>query len=545
MFAGGGGAKRGGSMLAWVGVLTAATLGGCIVDPNGPKRGQGGGSELPPGTEAASLLPAGVRRLTNAEYDATVRALTGTALTPSEGFAPDARQQGYTVNQAQIVDSVYAKQLLASASKVAAEVRARADELAPCADPEGMAEACARDFIEVFGGDAYRRPLEAAEIDALLAVYAVGAKGASYAEGIEQVARALLQSAGLLYATALGNAGAGGEAFVLTDHELATALALTLTGAPPDAQLLAASASLVDPAAREAQARRLLATEAGRAGMVRLIREWLEIDRITATAKDTTVYPQFADLRTAMHAETQGFVEEALDTEPTVRTLLGADWTVAEAALASLYGADGEGKVDVPQRRGILNQGAFLAVHAHASESAPVLRGVAVLRRVACMTIPSPTSLNIDVVPPVPDPTKTTRERYAVHSADPACGACHQSIDGVGFSFEGFDGMGAARSEDNGHPVDSAVELEIGSDFDGAHPDSSALAVALAESAQVRECFARQLFRAASGFSGKGVGPSETSFLADWKQSAAVEGDVIEAVVALVRSPLFSHRRAE
>jgi hypothetical protein len=168
-----------------------------------------------------------------------------------------------------------------------------------------------------------------------------------------------------------------------------------------------------------------------------------------------------------------------------------------------------------------------------------------VLRRVACVSIASPTSLNIDVVPPVPDPTKTTRERYAVHSTDAACQACHHSIDAVGFSFEGFDGMGKARSEDNGQPVDSAVDLKIGSDFDGAHPDSGALAAALAESAQVRECFARQLFRAATGFSGKEVGPSETSFVDAWKQSAAVEGDVIEAVVALVRSPLFSHRRAE
>lgn len=541
MFAGGRCSWRG---LALLGIVGAAALGGCIVDPNGPKRGEGAGGELPTGTEPTSLLPAGVRRLTNGEYDGTVRALTGTAITPSDGFAPDARQQGYTVNQAQIVDGVYAKQLLASATKVAAEVRARVDELAPCADPEGMAEACARDFIAAFAGQAYRRPLEPAEVDALMAVYGVGAKGAGYAEGVEQVARAVLQSAGLLYATSLGEPGASGETFALTGHELAAALALTLTGAPPDAELLAASASLADPEAREAQARRLLATDGGRASVVRVVREWLAIDRITATAKDTTVYPEFADLRAAMHDETQGFVEEALDTAPTVATLLGAPWTVADADLAALYGADGDGKVDTEGRRGLLNQGAFLAVHAHASESAPVLRGVAVLRRVACVAIPSPTSLDIDVVPPVPDPTKTTRERYSVHSTDDACKACHHSIDAVGFSFEGFDGMGKARTEDNGHPVDSAVELEIGSDFDGAYADSNELAAAMAESATVRECFARQLFRAATGFSIAEVSASEKSYLGAWESSAAVEGDVIEAVVALVRSPLFSHRRA-
>ena len=41
-----------------------------------------------------------------------------------------------------------------------------------------------------------------------------------------------------------------------------------------------------------------------------------------------------------------------------------------------------------------------------------MLRGVAVMRRVACMKLPDPPSLNIQVVPPVPDPAKSTRDRY-------------------------------------------------------------------------------------------------------------------------------------
>ncbi|WP_438028534.1 DUF1595 domain-containing protein [Sorangium sp. So ce233] len=70
-----------------------------------------------------------------------------------------------------------AKQLAASAEALAAEVKGKLAELAPCADPSAQAEGCAKDFIRSFGGRAHRRPLEAAEIDALLAVYRVGAKG--------------------------------------------------------------------------------------------------------------------------------------------------------------------------------------------------------------------------------------------------------------------------------------------------------------------------------------------------------------------------------
>ncbi len=68
-----------------------------------------------------------------------------------------------------------------------------------------------------------------------------------------------------------------------------------------------------------------------------------------------------------------------------------------------------------------LNQGAFLSVYAHAHETAPVLRGVALLRKVACIDIELPVNLSLQIVPPVPDPTKTTRERFSIHAQDSGC----------------------------------------------------------------------------------------------------------------------------
>lgn len=505
---------------------------------------------LPDGTPVETLLTRDVRRLTNAEYDATVRALTGTTTSATEGFPPDVRQAGFTVNEGQIVDTVIAKQLAASAKRVAAEMRARVDEVAPCADPVGDARACATTFIEDFGTRVYRRPIEQVEIDGLLAVYDVGAHDAGYADGVELVVRALLQSAGMLYLTQLGDDAATG-ARPLTDHEIASAISYLVIGGPPDAALLDAAARgvLVDRAAREAEVKRLLATPEARERVVAFVREWLDIDRLVDTAKDSTVYPEFAAVRASMVGETSAFVTEVIDGgDGTVGELLGADWSVFDAQLATFYGVAGSGRTDLPDRRGILNQGAYLAVHAHAGETAPVLRGVALLRRVACIDVPAPTTLDISIVPPVPDPEKTTRERFTVHTQDPLCMACHRSIDPIGFAFEGFDGMGGVRAGglDNGKPVDTSATVTIGADFDGTFADSNQLAAALAASADVRACFARQLFRAASGTSDDRAALSEDSFLAAWRAVPdAAQGDILASILAYTDSTIFSHRRAE
>src|SRR5215831_7090708 len=150
-----------------------------------------------------------------------------------------------------------------------------------------------------------------------------------------------------------------------------------------------------------------------------------------------------------MDTETKMFIDEVVQRSTgSVGELLSANWSIIDSTLAPIYGTTSAGTTAhtmLPKRLGILNQAAFLSVFAHAQETAPVLRGVAVMRRVACITMPDPTTLNIVVVPPMPDPSKSTRDRYAVHATDTACASCHDTIDQIGFAFELFDGMGAQR----------------------------------------------------------------------------------------------------
>jgi hypothetical protein len=438
------------------------------------------------------------------------------------------------------------------ATALGESAKQRASELAPCTDsPAG--EACARTFIETFGARAYRRALTTAEIDGLVAVYDVGADGGTYADGIGLVVEALIQSTGFLYETEIGD-GTAFDPIMLAPHELASSLSFLLTGQPPDDELtrIAATGGLGTPEGRVEQAWRLLQSgAAARTTVLRIVREWLGVDRIAETAKDSNAYPDFEMLRPSMTTEVEAFIAEVVTASSgTVGELLGADWTVADSMLASqFYGVTGSGRVSLAGtgRRGILNQGAFLSVYAHASESAPVFRGVAVLKRIACLPPQSPTELNIDVIPPPPDPSLTTRDRFGQHVADDICAGCHSTIDAIGFTFENFDGMGASRNGmENGHPVNTATTLELGLDFDGAYADSDELSLALSQSPAVRACFARHLFHAMTGTSGATYQPSEDSYVTAWQADTEAEtGKIIDSILTYVKSPLFAYRRAQ
>jgi hypothetical protein len=217
---------------------------------------------------------------------------------------------------------------------------------------------------------------------------------------------------------------------------------------------------------------------------------------------------------------------------------------VSDSKLAQLYNASGSGRVTLPTRRGILNQAAFLSVFAHAHESSPVLRGVEIARRLACINIPSPTTLNIVVVPPPPDTTKSTRARFTAHSTDPKCVACHKNIDQFGFAFEEYDGMGGFRTTDNG-PVDSSAVISSSTDFDGNYADGNALAVAMSKSPQVAACFARHMFRGSAGRSDDSAVASEEAFMKYWQSLPADQhGNILQTLATFVKSPLFTHRRA-
>jgi hypothetical protein len=522
------------------------------------------------GNPASPYLPARIRRLTNAEYDASVQTLLGTTMGPSTKFAfpPDARQgptnspagAAFTVNDAQRVDPVLADKLDAAAQALVTEARGNGKlaTLSPCANATGAGgEACARTFLQSFGARVYRRAVTDDEVTALvsgpMSAYHLGADGYTYADGIDLLTRILLQSPVFLYVTELGEAGAGGT-FTMTSNEIASSLSYLLTSAPPDGTLMgnAASGMLATPEGRETEARRLLATPVGRARFVRVVREWLGIDDVAHREKAQSVYPDFAGVAQAMEAESAAFIDEVLTSSTgTLAELLTADWTIVDAPLATVYGVTSAGAgrrtmLTGSKRRGILNQGAFLSVYANTNSSHPVFRGVAIMRRIACLPVPDPGALGIVVSFPAADSTKTTRARFEAHALNAQCANCHSTIDALGFAFENFDGMGKARATENNLPINTSVTLAAGSDLDGTYADSNSLTTALADSESVKTCLARQIFHSTAARSDSTISGAENAFLEVWRQlPAAQQGRLADVLIAFVRSPQFVQRRAE
>jgi hypothetical protein len=576
-------------------LLAGTGMGGCGGSQHGGgKGGRGGGlagSGLAGGggtggsmVSNSPLLPARVRRLTNAEYAASVFALLNVDATAAVATFPrDATQKlGFTVNDAQIVSSVLADQLDTIAQQIVTSARQVGEIafLAPCDDPINGGETCARAFIQSFAAKAYRRPVTADDVDPLLDLYrAVIGEGGAYADGLDFVTRAILQAPSFVYLTELGDSTAATPAGTtrLTPNETASLLSYLVTANPPDQELLDDIASMTTADGREQHLRRLWTTDGGRARLVRVVREWLGIDGIAELDKDSNVFPTFNTHHDAMTAESISFIDQVLQNgNATLQELLGADWTYINAINGATsdqiaayyidyYGLPSIGPTYLRMaldeaaggtRIGILNQGAFLALFATATGSHPVQRGVAVMRRIACLDLPDPAELNINVIPPVPDPSmpKTTRDLYAVHATDPLCETCHGQLDNFGFAFELYDGMGAFRANRQEAvktptravmlPIDTATTvMGTGTDLDGQYPDSNLLALVLASSPTVRECMARQLFRASTGHSEGSGRAAEDNFVSVWRQLPAdKQNSLKETLVAWVRSDGFVAR---
>lgn len=493
------------------------------------------------------LLPARVRRLSNVEYERTVSDLVGKQERLAELLPPDVRQEGYTSNTAQGIPAAWATRLDPLISDVAARAASeRLGRLAPCAATRSEEEACAREFVQTFGRRAYRRPLSSAELARLLRAFEAGAESeGGFAGGAELVLRAVLQSPNVLYASELGGGGQPGSVVTLTPYEIATALAYTLRGAPPDEELLGAaeSGALLSPKERERQARRLLGMSDTRYHFRRFVLEWLEVDGLERTAKNVQLYPTYDELKPHMLAETSAFVDEVIvHGGASVRALLNAGFASVDPAMARFYGLPTFGpraKLLHTRRAGILQHASFLSSHAHGDSTSPVKRGDFVMRRLLCNEVQRPAELGIEVVIPPVSATHTTRERFSAHVSDPSCRACHSILDGIGFTFEGFDAVGQSRTLENTRAVDTTGSSRLFGEI-VRWQDSLELSRWLAERTEVAQCFSRQAFRYFSAQSDRGVEASFLEVLEDLPDARA--GNLVEELVVYIQSDLFVKR---
>jgi hypothetical protein len=458
-------------------------------------------STTSPGACADTLGVAPLRRLTRAEYDATVRDLVGVDARAAVGFVPDEKLGAFDVNVTSPVSQLALDDYLKAADGIARQVVSNAKALAallPCDARAGDA-ACARGFIETVGARAYRRLLSAEEIARLQKVFDAGAADGGFTSGVRLALQAMLSSPGFVYHLEMGAPDASGPLRVLTAYELASRLSYFIWGSMPDAALFEAARSgeLARPEGFAAQARRLLKDDRAREAMRSFHAQWLGVTKLLDR-------DQFDDpIGPSAYQEVVRVVDDVLwSGDGKLTGLLTTRASFADAGLWSLYGLPGAApatgvfakvQLDPRQRSGVLTRVAALAAH-----RTPTARGKFVRVDVLCQDVPPPPA-NVDTTLPAPDPGQPPRARWEKHVENPVCGSCHRLMDPVGFGFSSYDELGKYRTMDGKWPVDARGEIVGTLASDGPFDGPIELSERLAKSAELGSCVAREMFVYALG----------------------------------------------
>jgi hypothetical protein len=412
------------------------------------------------------------------------------------------------------------------------------------------AEPVQLDAAVAFAAQAWRRPLATDEQEALRARYrAWRAQGLHHDEALRLVLARVLAAPAFLYRAERPAPGAAQGP--VGDWELATRLSYFLWSGPPDAALRAAAAAgaLRDPAALAAQARRLLSDARARRLAVEFGATWLHVrDFDHLDEKSEKAFPTFLALRGSMYEESIRFLTDLFQNDRPVLSLLDADHTFIDKALAAHYGlpwaAEGpewrrvEG-LRALGRGGVLGQAAVLAKQSGASRTSPILRGAWVSETLLGERLPRPPK----DVPPFPeqgDAGASVRALTERHVSDARCAGCHLRFDAYGFALEGFDGIGHAQDRDPaGKPLDTAATLADGTRLAGL--DGLRAYLAGPRRAAVVGQFCRKLL----GFAlGRSVRLSDEPLLQEMQTALAADGwRAGTAVELIVRSRQFREIR--
>jgi len=325
---------------------------------------------------------------------------------------------------------------------------------------------CARRILTALARRAYRRPVNDDDLTPLLAFYKDGRKKGNFETGVQLALRRMLASPTFIFRVEEDPAAvAPGAIYRVNDLELASRLSFFLWSSMPDDALLdlATANRLHQPAVLEAQVRRMLADPKADALVENFAGQWLHIRNLQNIAPNTDEFPDFDnDLREAFRRETELFFRSIVREDRNVLDLMTADYTFVNERLAKHYGLTGVygsqfRRVTLTDdgRRGLLGKGSILLATSHADRTAPTLRGKWILENLLGAPPPAPPAN----VPPFEQTAgakpRTIRERMEIHRANPSCASCHRTMDGLGFTLENFNAVGAWRDREVGGAVNA------------------------------------------------------------------------------------------
>lgn len=557
-------------------LLGMVALLGCTAAVDGSAPGSAG----PPGVGAAGTLGAAgtsaggaaavaptnpgrvtMHRLNLAEYDNTMRDLLGTTKRPSKDFEFPADDRGSdfdNVADVLTVSPLHLSSYDSAAKSLIKDALGSASQralLVNCDLASGGA-ICARSALEAFLPRAWRRPVQTLEVDGLMAIVAVATgQGDSTETGFALALRAALLSPNFVFRPELDPTPDSTVAHPLSEYELASRLSYFVWSSMPDASLFAAAqaSTLHDPAQLATQVTRMLSDPKAKALVDNFAGQWLLTRLIDDVLPDAQLFPSFdPSLRASFKAEQQLLFREVAFNGLPVDQLLTANFTFANDRLAKFYGlppvgSDEPKRVDLTgntQRQGLLTQGGLLTVNSHGDRTSPVLRGKFVLTALLCKDVPPPPPTVNTMVTEDAMGVQTLRQVLEQHVNNPACKACHSSMDPIGFGMENYDAIGAYRTTDRSLPIDAKSTLPGGESFDGLVQ----LTRLIAKDPAFPACVASKLYAYALGRGAVTKDPTHLdqstldALATRFKANGLAFPDLVAGVVS---SPTFLNRRGE
>ena len=530
--------SRGGSLFA--GLVTAALMStGCTGLLSDPSGGDG------PDVETLSRIgETGARRLTAAEYEATIRDILGVTDAGTELSLPVDRRtpfdNDYTLQSASQALIEGAEFLAGNVADEVTSDAAKREAAVGCLPTGASDPTCFEHFLRTFGRRALRHTLSDAEVTRFMSLQNDGVTAGDFWVGVNSALRMFLQHPRFLYRIEVGKA-VEGEAgvFALDQNEIASRLSFFVLGStPPDWLLDEADASQLgtDDGVRAA-AQKLLDDARARDHVARFHALWLGWE---ATAS--------ADAQTGTNA----LLDKVLfDNQGVWQDLLRSDQTYVNADLAATYGitgapADGFGWVPwgASGRQGLLSEAAFLSLGTKFGDSSPTQRGLLVRTRLFCQTIlPPPPGVNIDMPPDGPDPNACKRQRYDMSTRD-GCSGCHLQMDPIGFGLESFDATGAYRANEPGRP-DCPIDGQGALDGVGSFSGPKELSDLVIQAGGLDACIVTQAYRFAMGR--YQLDDPDFAFIEKLTASVSPNGDLPfeKVLLDMLSEPSFRFRREE
>jgi hypothetical protein len=291
---------------------------------------------------------------------------------------------------------------------------------------------------------------------------------------------------------------AAGEAYRISDLELASRLSFFLWSSIPDDQLLdlAEHGKLSNPATLEQQVKRMLADPRADALVSNFAGQWLYLRNVQKIWPNPDAFPDFdANLRDAFQKESELLFESMLKEDRSVLDLINADYTFLNERLArhyqipNVYGSHFRRvALNDDNRKGLLGQGSILTVTSFATRTAPTVRGKWLLENILGTPPPPPPPNVPSLALKSGDDGKvlTMRQQMEEHRVSPACAACHKVMDPLGFALENFDATGKWRSMDGSSKIDASGVTPDGFPLNGpadlrkylsSHPEQFATTV--------------------------------------------------------------------